>query len=310
MKKNSFVILLLFLAGTAHAGQKTVSIPREKIPTITSLDSYNPVFIQYSEEVENAYKNFAAGKKNVQNFYRYVVEKNDTLFQIAARCSVPYETVATLNNITDTAELTAGSELVLPVVAGIFIADKPKSNIEILLRNKYAFRFEDSQFMLYNYNGRIYCFLENVRFDSTVRAFFLDSEMKLPVAHGILTSPYGMRESPFTGKMSFHKGIDLAVPVGTAVLACKHGVVIAAVKNNSVFGNYVILKHDNGMTSVYAHLSRILVKKGQAVYGGNELGLSGNSGESTGPHLHFEVRINGIAKNPANLLPLEQHTTK
>ena len=304
-RKILFSIIGFVFTDFFATAQSPVAIEIEKFPIIDSLNSRNPVCIQYCDDVENAYKAFAAGKKPQQFFYVYKAVKGDTLFSIAAQCSIPYETIATVNALPQSQFPIEGISLLLPTVAGIFITDTPKNDIEILLRNKYDSVFEENSNMLYTIKGRTYCFLEQERFDPTIRAFFLDSGMKLPVKHGILTSPFGMRKSPISGKWKFHKGIDLAVPVGTPVFACRNGIVLQCRKNDSVFGNYIVLKHDNGMTSIYAHLSRILVTEGTIVNGGSKIGLSGSSGESTGPHLHFEIRINGISTDPVDMVPVK-----
>ena len=94
-------------------------------------------------------------------------------------------------------------------------------------------------------------------------------------------------------EFSFHKGVDLAAPIGTQVFACKAGTVESAVHNDRIFGNYIIIDHGGQMRSVYAHLSEIQVEKGMLVSGGSRIGLVGTTGASTGNHLHFEVWQNG-----------------
>lgn len=99
-----------------------------------------------------------------------------------------------------------------------------------------------------------------------------------------------------------HKGIDLAVSVGTTVYAADGGTVIEAQYSGS-YGNVVIIDHQNGQETRYAHNSKLLVKKGDKVYQGQPIAKSGNTGRSTGPHVHFEIRINGEPRNPLNYLP-------
>ncbi|MCR5606875.1 MAG: M23 family metallopeptidase, partial [Treponema sp.] len=125
----------------------------------------------------------------------------------------------------------------------------------------------------------------------------------MPLAKSVLTSPFGMRNSPISGKWKMHTGIDLAAPVGSEVYACKSGKVISCVVGNATFGNYIILQHDNKMTSVYAHLSKMFVSKGQMVSKGAHIANVGLTGMTTGPHLHFEIRVNGNPQDPGKLLP-------
>jgi len=126
-------------------------------------------------------------------------------------------------------------------------------------------------------------------------------ELFLTPLRGRLTSPYGYRRDPFTGVRTFHTGIDIAAPVGTPIKATLDGR-IATTGYSAVYGNYVIITHDGGYQSLYAHMHRIQVKRGQRVTQGGILGLVGNTGYSTGPHLHFSVYRNGKMVNPASLL--------
>ena len=104
-----------------------------------------------------------------------------------------------------------------------------------------------------------------------------------------ITSKFGYRTDPKTGKQNaFHNGIDLAVPVGTQIKSPMPGIVDAVISSGDG-GNQIILKHDNGFKTGYAHLSKQLVKKGDKIKQGDVIGLSGNTGKSTGPHLHFTL---------------------
>lgn len=123
-----------------------------------------------------------------------------------------------------------------------------------------------------------------------------------PVSTGWHSSNYGWRIDPFTGRNAFHEGVDFNVDVGTPVMAAAGGVVISSQFNTSGYGNLIEIDHGNGMVSRYAHLSKMLVREGDIVLRGQKIGFSGNTGRSTGPHLHFEIRIGGAPQNPANYL--------
>ncbi|MDQ3817969.1 MAG: M23 family metallopeptidase [Acidobacteriota bacterium] len=123
---------------------------------------------------------------------------------------------------------------------------------------------------------------------------------------GPLSSGYGTRHNPFGGRSyEFHKGQDIVVPIGTPVMATADGVVVSAGWHKG-YGNGIYIDHGNGIMTRYGHLSRIEVTEGQQVKRGQLIGLSGSTGRSTGPHLHYEVRIDGEAINPLQYLPSMQ----
>ncbi len=126
----------------------------------------------------------------------------------------------------------------------------------------------------------------------------------LPVA-GRASSGYGMRNDPINHTASLHPGFDLAATTGTPVGAAAGGKVVHAGPAGT-YGNLVTVRHGNGYETRYAHLSAVTVKQGDEVVPGQQIGAVGSTGHSTGPHLHFEVRHEGKAIDPAPLLPLKR----
>jgi murein DD-endopeptidase MepM/ murein hydrolase activator NlpD len=116
-----------------------------------------------------------------------------------------------------------------------------------------------------------------------------------------ITSTFGNRLDPFLGRLALHAGIDFRAPTGTRILATAPGTVITAGKNGG-YGNMVEIDHGNGITTRYAHLSTILVNAGDKIRTGEPIARSGSTGRSTGPHLHYEVRLNGEAVDPMRFL--------
>jgi murein DD-endopeptidase MepM/ murein hydrolase activator NlpD len=112
-----------------------------------------------------------------------------------------------------------------------------------------------------------------------------------------VTSSFGFRRSPFTGQREFHQGFDISTRKGTPVLATAEGVVTFAGKKG-LLGNTVIVDHGHGMVTRYGHCSKFLKKRGEKVKRWEPIALVGNTGRSTGPHVHYEVRLNGIPVNP------------
>lgn len=122
---------------------------------------------------------------------------------------------------------------------------------------------------------------------------------------GKLTSPYGWRAR--FGRM--HKGVDLNLRIGDTVRAAFDGRIRITKNEPAGYGNYVVVRHDNGLETVYGHLSRFLVKPNQFVKAGDPIALGGNTGRSTGPHLHFETRFMGLAINPAAIIDFDNFVT-
>jgi murein DD-endopeptidase MepM/ murein hydrolase activator NlpD len=122
-----------------------------------------------------------------------------------------------------------------------------------------------------------------------------------PLSHFRLTSPFGWRKDPISGVRRHHGAIDLAAPAGTPVKSAMDGKV-ASLGYNSVYGNFIILSHDGGYQTLYAHLSAVTVTKGSRAAQGTKIGEVGNTGYSTGAHLHFGVYKNGRAVNPLDFL--------
>ena len=124
-----------------------------------------------------------------------------------------------------------------------------------------------------------------------------------PNWRNIVTSEFGYRRDPFTGKKKGHGGMDLAVPTGTPVRAALPGTVTVSTYNQGGYGYYIMIDHGNGLATLYGHCSQLIARVGRTVEAGDVIALSGSTGRSTGPHLHFEVRVNGERTNPRSYLP-------
>lgn len=127
-----------------------------------------------------------------------------------------------------------------------------------------------------------------------------------PVAQGTLGSPFGWRIDPFTGRSALHTGLDFEAQPGSAILAAAGGVVVAQ-EFHPQYGHMVEVDHGNGLVTRYAHASRVVVRQGDLVKRGQKIAEVGSTGRSTGPHLHFEVLVQGIAQDPRKFLDAGQH---
>ena len=145
-------------------------------------------------------------------------------------------------------------------------------------------------------------FVPEARMNRTELKLILGELFRLPVS-GRYTSGFGMRNDPFTGLRRFHNGIDWANALGTPIRAAGSGRVVHIESQIGNYGKFLIVRHDDGFQTLYAHLSSFDVGVGDFVYQGDILGRMGNTGRSTGPHLHFSVIRNGRFVNPLNYLP-------
>ena len=145
--------------------------------------------------------------------------------------------------------------------------------------------------------------------ESLVRGHHIHEQSQLsgrPIESGWLSSYYGMRADPFTGEPTMHKGLDFAGKAGENVVATAAGIVTWA-GDRYGYGQLVEIDHGDGFVTRYGHLAKILVKKGQVISLSETVGLMGNSGRSTGTHLHYEIRYQGKSLNPAKFFKAAQH---
>ena len=141
--------------------------------------------------------------------------------------------------------------------------------------------------------------LEAQMFEQAVKKKAMPTMM--PVNAPFNASGFGYRIDPFTGQQAMHEGVDFITDAGTPVVAAAGGVVQFA-GFHPQYGSMVDIDHGNDLVTRYAHLSKVLVKEGDVLQRGRRIADSGNTGRSTGPHLHFEVRFRGVAQNPARFL--------
>jgi murein DD-endopeptidase MepM/ murein hydrolase activator NlpD len=129
-----------------------------------------------------------------------------------------------------------------------------------------------------------------------------------PVQTGHLGSSFGWRIDPFTGRSALHTGLDFQADPGTAILAAAGGVVVTQ-EMHPAYGNMVEIDHGNDLITRYAHASRVWVKKGDLIKRGQKVADVGTTGRSTGPHLHFEVLVQGVPQDPQKFLAAGQNLT-
>jgi murein DD-endopeptidase MepM/ murein hydrolase activator NlpD len=233
----------------------------------------------------------------------YTVRAGDSLQAIAKRLGISSDSLISLNGITNARSLKAGTQLKVPNMDGLVHRVAGGDSLGSLAK-----RYKTDVTRLVDANdlgssvirpGQV-IFIPGARLpEAELRRVF--GELVVWPLRGRLSSPFGFRPDPFTGVRSFHGGIDIVGDIGDPVRASADGTV-AAVGYSVIFGNYVILNHSDGMQSLYGHLSSIGVRQGQTIRQGIALGAVGNTGYSTGPHLHFGLFKRGAAISPLKYL--------
>ncbi len=141
--------------------------------------------------------------------------------------------------------------------------------------------------------------MESRLFDQKIRKLMVPTQQ--PVLDGHLGSSFGWRIDPFTGRSALHTGLDFQADPGTSILAAAGGVVVAQ-EVHPAYGNMIEIDHGNDLVTRYAHASRVFVKKGDLIRRGQKIAEVGTTGRSTGPHLHFEVMVQGVPQDPQKFL--------
>ena len=268
-------------------------------PPIRELSNGDVLFRQFHEDIARFNLAYMRGDPlPALTIYSYTPGKDEDLFGIAARLTLPYETIATLNGLARSGVSISGKKILLPNAPGIFMRARPANEIDRLM---HSWRKTEMGSPLTLDNSILY-FFPGERFHPVERAFFLDILFHFPVESGRISSRYGTRISPITGKIHFHNGIDLAAPLGSPVFAARDGKVLET-GSDPVLGVYIVVSHPGGYETIYGHLDSRFVELNQPVTSGMMIGRVGTTGATTGPHLHFEVRKQGESRDPQGLLP-------
>jgi len=276
-------------------------------PEIQDLNREDPLFRQAVSDIDEYYHmSRTEGKIPPLSLFSYRPKEKETLFGIAARCNIPYESIALLNSLSHPSDVLEAELILIPNQPGLFVPLEPETEIEKLVYSWRSSSFEEERRVVVRGETgerRSYIFLRGERFHSVERAFFLQVLFRFPLPEGVVTSGYGMRRSPISKRIHFHHGIDIAASSGTEVYASWNGS-IEAIGYNDILGNYIVISHSNNFRSIYGHLEKIFVKRGTSVGTGTIIGSVGNTGLSTGPHLHFEIRKSGESWDPSEMIPV------
>ena len=235
-------------------------------------------------------------------FFEYKVKYKENFWTILARTSLDMDTLISVNRLSSPKDIRPGKLLFLPNMRGVVIRGGDGDTIHKLLKKfKVHPRFVYAVNKTKNLRKK-YLFIPCGKLSNLQRSLFLGTAFLYPLKYAKKTSGFGSRRNPFNNKRyEFHSGVDLACRIGTKVFAARAGkVVFTGYKGG--YGKLVMVKHEYGYYSLYGHLKHWRVKPGQLVRAGQHIAWSGNTGRTTGPHLHFEIRKGNRAINPGLLL--------
>ena len=233
----------------------------------------------------------------------YTVRSGDSIASIAKRFGLYTDTIISANGISEANPVKQGRELRIPNINGLVYKARPGDNLAGIAKK---FKTDTTKLLDANDLGSETItagqsiFIPGAKLPKVAVTQALGQQVAWPV-RGPLSSPFGYRPDPFTGVKRFHAGIDIAVDLGTQVHAAMAGSV-EDVGYNVNYGNYVIMNHADGFQTLYGHLSSALVAIGQQLSQGSVVGLSGSTGYSTGPHLHFGLFKRSLLLNPLKYL--------
>ncbi len=238
----------------------------------------------------------------------YTVEKGDTLTSIAQKFSTTAESISAINNLASPDAIDAGASISLLRNGSGTVRRVAQGDTIWNISRSYDVTVEAilGANQLENENQLVVGELlilpgAKVAPQAQIASASWRDTLTWPVT-GAITSGYGWRIHPITGKRDFHEGLDIAAPLGTPVKAALPGKV-THVGWTGGYGRLVVVSHDNGIETRYGHLSEYAVEVGRRVSIGDTLGYAGQSGNATGPHCHFEIRIWDVPKNPIDYLP-------
>ena len=263
------IIALLFLTGTSIYSITYFTGQHNSSDEVSKLQRALKISTKQQKELDLKIAKLEQYAKEQAAAFKAEKENliSNAINQLSERSELIEEIVTSIGIKLPEPESTDGQNS-----GGLFIEDKDQDRDELLLKTDQ--------------------YLKTIRF--------------LPIGKpvkGSISSPYGKRKDPLNKKSAFHTGIDFKAKRGDKIRATADGVVIKAFKNGG-HGNYVMIDHGNGYTTSFSHLQKFKVHRGDKIKRGQVIGLVGNTGRSTGPHLHYELALNGKTINPYKFMKL------
>jgi len=300
------IFCFLFFLSISIGFASSKSINDNNDLNISNDDNASNILLEYLFEdanKNNEKKFLNENKIKAINFQKYRACKNDSYEKIAKKFGLSIDTILLVNNIKSEKILKVGAILKIPNQDGRLIKVQKNDSI-FKISNRYGIKWQNIV-DVNNIQSSVIIpgteiFIPDSKMTAYERKQFYGYNFIWPI-RGRITSYFGPRIDPFTKTYGFHSGIDIKNRKGAPVKCIKEGKV-AFIGWEKVYGNFIIVKHENKLISIYAHLEKILVNKNQNVKQGEKIGTVGSSGRSTGPHLHLELRQNGKLVNPLEYL--------
>lgn len=300
MRSLIAILAVLLPAGALYAGQKPIPI--------ADISSRQGGAIQsIRDDVRKSLYVIQSGRPAEElpdlKIFVYTVKRGDTFWSILARSSLDMDTLISLNRLSNPLDISAGRKIYLPNMRGIVIQGGDEASVRDAL-----LKFKIKEEYVRRVNGdftKPHLFVPCGKLSNLERSLFIGTGFAHPLPSRnkpYLSSGFGTRRDPFNRtQFEFHTGVDIACPYGSEALAARDGRVIFTGYEKG-YGKLVVIEHEHGYRSYYGHLSRFLVKPGDTVKSGTVIALTGNTGRTTGPHLHFEVRRGPMPVHPGLLL--------
>lgn len=277
------------------------------IPKVTSdaniLKNSSEIFYDYLVSDISLVSDGIIGMK----YEEYTIEKGDNLTTISKKIGVNLDTLVSVNKISNANKLSPGQKIKIPNRNGLLYTIKKDDNLEEIT-DKYDIQLDkvltfNKIFDKNSVSVGDEIFLLGAKYTLEERIDRFGQMFSLPTKVTRISSLFGYRVHPITGVRTKHMGVDIPGSLNTPIYAARKGKVIFAGYSGG-YGNLVIVRHDKGYTTYYGHLNKITTRVGANVGTGTMIGKMGNTGNSTGSHLHFEVRRNGVALNPVDYISI------
>lgn len=281
-------------------------IVAEIIPVINNLSRNDDIIIQLRKDIRKTLYTIKSNRSVDELpslvIYKYTVKANETFWDIVSVTNLDLDTIVSINSLSAPSDIKKGLTLYIPNMRGILYEKSHNETYDAIASNyRIPVQYILNVNRILNNEHKQYIFIPCGNLNDLDRSLFLGTAFVSPLTVGKLSSYFGVRKDPIDHAHKFHAGVDIACPINSPVYASRDGMVVFSGVMGG-YGNLVILKHSRDYFTLYGHLNKIFVQKGAIVTAGQLIAKSGNTGRTTGPHLHFEIRKNSKPINPLLLL--------